>query len=212
MGYHPRGRMAFPDYTGARCYMMPFIQGRPESLPEEYASYADIVERLALPGEDGRVGLITIDESVVSAGTSQRGYGSGERTIHTEACVSGERLSWGPTDPTWGPSPWVRLERDVRVLIANSIDDTCMLWDVEVTDTTPDGDLSHRADEFPRQTGRLMKAGEVMEIGIFTPHEPIAQAEGGKRQFFRIVGQGVHGREDYFTRNPVLEKMEYAHV
>ncbi|MBW3243355.1 hypothetical protein KUV57_11835 [Epibacterium sp. DP7N7-1] len=198
--YH--GRMAFPTYTGARCYMMPFIQGRAESLPKAYASYADVVERFALPGQEGQIGLITIDESMVEAGRSQRGYGAGDRTIHTEACISGERLSWGPASPTWGPSPWVRLARDTRVLIANSIADTCMVWDQDIEDTTPDGDLSPRSAEFPRSAGRMMDAGEVLEIGIFTPHEPIRQQHAGPRQFFRIVGTGVEGRESYFTENP----------
>lgn len=207
MSYEKYGQMAFPTYTGARCYMMPFIQGRPESLPEAYAGYGDIVARCVLEGEDGQVGLITIDESFVAEGASQRGYGSGERTLHTEACLSPAgptrgALSWGPI-PTWGPSPsFVNLAPDVKVLIANNIDDTCMVWDEEVRDTTPDGDLSERAHLFPRERGRMMKSGEIMRIGIFTPHECIPQQQAGERQFFRIVGKGVVGREAYFTENP----------
>ncbi|MEY8802062.1 hypothetical protein AB9K35_17430 [Leisingera sp. XS_AS12] len=208
MSFQERGRMAFPEYTGARCYMMPFIQGRGDSLPEAFASYREVVDRFALPDQEGELGLITIDESFVEAGRSQRGYGAGDRTIHTEACLSGENLSWGPT---WGPSPFVRLERSTRALIANSLPDTCMVWDVDVEDTTRDGDLSARADQFPREAGRMMDAGEVIEIGIFTPHEPIRQRHSGPRQFFRIVGHGVHGREDYFTRNEYLERMGFLH-
>ena len=204
------GRVSFPEFSAARCYMMPFIQGRGDSLPKPYAGYADIVEQFALPGEEGELGLITIDESFVKAGASQRGYGAGERTIHTEACLSDQQLSWGPS-PTWGPSPVVRLAPDTRVLIANSIPGTCMVWDQDVEETTPDGDLSMRADEFPRSKGRMMEAGEVIGIGIFTPHEPIAQAHSGPRQFLRMVGRGVEGRESYFTRNPVLEEMGLVH-
>lgn len=211
MSYQKCARIDFPSFSGARCYMMPFIQGRPETLPEAYAGYGEIVEKLVMKRQDGKTGLITIDESIVQAGTSQRGYGTGDRTIHTEACLSHNRLSWGPSPmPTWGPSPYVSLDPETRVLIANSISDTCMIWDVEVRDTTPDGDLSERAGQFPRETGRMMKSGEVIEIGIFTPHEPIVQNEAGPRQFFRIVGAGVHGREEYFTRNPILEKMGFA--
>lgn len=215
MTFSPIGQMAFPEFTGARCYMMPFIQGRADSLPAAYASYADVVENFSVPGQDGQIGLITIDESFVEAGRSQRGYGAGKRTIHTEACLSRQILTWGPQQPSWGSDPsgpdFVRLQNDVRVIIANSIPDTCMVWDVNVFDTTHDGDLSMRADEFPAETGRLMGAGEVMEIGIFTPHEPITQRESGNRQFFRIVGTGVTGREDYFTRNEVLEARGIFH-
>lgn len=202
------GTIDFPKFSGVRCYMMPFIQGRAESLPEAYSAYADIVDRFTLPGQDGEPGLITIDETIVEAGTSQRGYGAGDRTIHTEACLSSAGPSWGPT---WGPSPFVRLAHDTRVLIANSIPGTCMVWNKDVEDTTPDGDLSMRAGEFPREEGRMMDAGEVLEIGIFTPHEPIAQPATGPRQFFRIVGRGVQGREDYFTRNPLLERTDRLH-
>ena len=208
MTFQPRGEMKFPEFSGARCYMMPFIQGRGDSLPAPYAGYAEVVERFALSGQEGQIGLITIDETFVAAGSSQRGYGAGQRNIHTEACLSEAKLSWGrsPT-PSWGPTPYVRLRADTRVLIANSLPDTCMVWDRAVLDTTKDGDLSTRAAEFPRETGRMMGAGEVLEIGIFTPHEPIKQAEGRNRQFFRIVGSGVEGREDYFTRNSVLENI-----
>lgn len=208
MTFQSRGNIVFPEFTGARCYMMPFIQGRGDSLPEEFKAYADIIESSAFPGQEGQIGLITIDESYVEAGKSQRGYGAGSRTIHTEACLSNGRYTWGPEPkPTWNKASAVYLDRDLRVLIANSIKDTCMVWDVNVEDTTEDGDLSIRADEFPRETGRLMGSGELMEIGIFTPHEPIAQKESGNRQFFRIVGQGVHGREDNFTRNEHLERL-----
>jgi hypothetical protein len=203
MTYQLRGNVLFPKFTGARCYMMPFVQGRPESLPDAYKSYADIVENFSVPGQDGQIGLITIDESYVEAGKSQRGYGAGNRTIHTEACLEKGVARWGST---WSSSQAVKLDPDVRVLIANSIADTCMIWNVAVEDTTPDGDLSMRENEFPLHTGRLMAAGELMEIGIFTPHEPIVQKESGNRQFFRIVGTGVHGRDDYFTRNEVLER------
>jgi hypothetical protein len=37
--------------------------------------------RRAFPGQEGKIGLITIDESFVEAGKSQRGYGAGDRTI-----------------------------------------------------------------------------------------------------------------------------------
>lgn len=215
MSYQVRGTIAFPEFTDARCYMMPFIQGRPETLPEAFSGYADTIANFVLDGQEGEVGLITIDESYVEAGKSQRGYGAGERTLHTEACRSETLFTWGPT---WGPvrdddprPSFVELDPDVRIIIANSISDTCMVWDREIRDTTPDGDLSLRAHEFPRNTGRMMAAGEVMEMGIFTPHECIPQRESGQRQFFRIVGKGVYGREDYFTRNAILERMGIFH-
>ena len=46
--------------------------------------------------------------------------------------------------------------------------------------------------------------GEVARIGIFTPHECVPQPTTAPRQFLRIVGRGVAGREDYFTINPLV--------
>lgn len=201
MSFIDRGTMKFPEYSGIRCYMMPFIQGRPETLPSEFASYGDVVENFTLPSQAGEIGLITIDESIVQAGKSQRGYGNGSRNIHTEACMSRGQLSWGPS---WGAYSSVTLDKDVRAIIANSVSDTCMVWDCDVFDTTHDGDLSMIAHKFPRNEGRMLKSGDVVEIGIFTPHEPIKQNHTGPRQFFRIVGTGVHGRESYFTENPLV--------
>lgn len=50
-----------------------------------------------------------------------------------------------------------------------------------------------------------MKKGEVAKISIFTPHECVTQQNDDYRQFFRIVGKGVKGREDYFTVNPLVK-------
>jgi hypothetical protein len=91
------------------------------------------------------------------------------------------------------------------VLIANSIPDTCRLFDTEDTLPTPDGDLSDRLHLYPEREGILMGAGDAREMGISTPHECVVQDAPGWRQFFRIVGHGVSGREDYFTRNPRLD-------
>jgi hypothetical protein len=69
---------------------------------------------------------------------------------------------------------------------------------------TQDGDLSAYIDNYPAETGILLKSGEVAKLSIFTPHECVSQKESGHRQFFRIVGKGVSGREDYFTINPLM--------
>lgn len=50
-----------------------------------------------------------------------------------------------------------------------------------------------------------MKAGEVHQIGILTPHESLPITKGGNRQFIRIVSSGVYGREPYFTKNPLMD-------
>ena len=197
------GTIAFPEFKGLKINMMPFIQGDPTSLPDELQGYADIIENNFI--EKGEIGFLTIDESFVQANTSQRGYNSHDanRNIHIEVGYNANsKAKWGNT--SWRGEGFVTLEENTQVLIANSMDDTCRVWDKLMKVNTPDGDLSHLLEEFPESSGRLMKAGELFKISIFTPHECVPQNKNSNRQFFRIVGKGVKGRESYFTENPLV--------
>lgn len=201
-------RIKFPEFTGIKCNMMPFIQGDPLSLPEAYKSYAEIIEANHL--EKGEIGLLTIDESFVESGKSQRGYnGKGiNRNIHIEVGRRKDVNYWGGGG--WGGKPNTILDRNTMVLIANSISNTCRIWDTLENRPTEDGDLSRYIEDYPEETGFLLQNCEVAKISIFTPHECVSQPISLRRQFFRIVGKGVHGREDYFTENPILAPTQQA--
>lgn len=194
----------FPLFVGIKCNMMPFIQGDPSSIPEEYKSYSDVISENYL--EKGEVGHLTIDESFVKAGKSQRGYNSGniQRNVHIEVGRNEKFNSWGGG---WGGKFNTLLDDDTEVLIANSISDTCRIWNTKETGYTKDGDLSQYIEKYPEKTGILLKAGQLAKISILTPHECISQKLSSIRQFFRIVGKGVTGREDYFTINPLCYGM-----
>jgi hypothetical protein len=186
--------------------MMPYIQGDAKSVPDEYASYRDIINDTYI--KKGDVGFLTIDESEVTAGVPHRGARAQfERALHTEAGRHpSSAFQWGGGS-TWGGNPDVVLEENVRVLLANSLSDTCALWNAVEVDTTLDGDIGHLADKYPYSSGVLMSAGDVWEMGILTPHESLPVKESGIRQFLRIVSSGVHGREPYFTVNPLLPSL-----
>ena len=96
------------------------------------------------------------------------------------------------------------LAPDVRILLANNIDESCAVWDVTHEPTSIDGDIGDAAGLYPYEVATMMKAGEVHDIGILTPHESIPMKEDCNRQFLRIVSSGVRGREEYFTRNPIV--------
>lgn len=196
-------KITFPTFTGIKCNMMPFIQGDSSSLPKEYNSYAEIIKNNYL--EKGEIGLLTIDESFVDRGKSQRGYNSKgiNRNVHIEVGILENYNQWGGGN-SWGGKPNTILDEATMVLIANSLSNTCRVWDNLEKRYTKDGDLSNYIDEYPEENGYLLKFGEVAKISIFTPHECVAQKESGNRQFFRIVGKGVQGRELYFTKNPLL--------
>ena len=195
----------FPEFTGIRCNMMPFIQGDSSSLPDIYKPYAKIINDNYL--EKGEVGLLTIDERIVEAGKSQRGYNSFgiNRNVHIEVGRHEKINCWGGGGSSWGGKLKTVLEDETMALISNSISDTCRLWDTKEMSYTKDGDLSAYIDKYPTEKGILLKSGEVAKISIFTPHECINQQQSSKRQFFRIVGKGIKGREDYFTINPIID-------
>lgn len=190
----------FPSFAGLRCLMMPYVQGAPDSLPDAYGAYRDVVASLFF--RKGDIGFLTIDESPAVAGTPHRGARAKHgRALHTEAGILRDVYGWGG-GPTWGGRRTVTLDRDVRILLASNLDDSCAVWDAEHEDTSDDGDIGHVAIDYPYERAAFLKAGEVREIGILTPHESLPVTRDVRRQFLRIVGAGVHGREEYFTENP----------
>lgn len=198
-------KIQFPNFTGVKCAMMPFIQGDSSSLPKEFLPYSQIINDNFI--EKGEIGFLTIDESFVEQGKSQRGYNgfNSERNVHIEVGIVDGKNRWGGgTNHPWGGGSMTLLEDTTIVLIANSISNTCRVWDTKEISKTKDGDLSEYIDKYPEDTGVLLKSGEVAKISIFTPHECISQTSSGIRQFFRIVGKGVKGREKYFTINPLV--------
>jgi hypothetical protein len=197
--------ITFPDFAGARCLMMPYIQGDPASVPDAYVAYSDILSEVVICRGD--IGFLTIDESAVRAGQAHRAARAKyARALHTEAGrIPGYCYKWGGSGGGgWGSRHHVELERNVEILLANNIDDTCAIWDCEHENTSDDGDIGHFAESYPYSTATFLKAGEVHKIGILTPHESLPVIKDGIRQFLRIIGSGVHGREPYFTVNPLL--------
>jgi hypothetical protein len=192
----------FPEYSGLRCLMMPYIQGEPDSIPADYHAYRDIISTLYF--SRGDIGYLTIDESPVQQGMAHRcSRAKTSRALHTEAGkIPGRIYVWGGGG--WGTRHRVELEPDVAILLANNIDDSCAIWDAIHEDTSLDGDIGHLAEQYPIETATLMKAGEVRQIGIFTPHESLPVQHAANRQFLRILSSGVHGREEYFTVNPLM--------
>lgn len=192
----------FPEFSGIRCLMMPYIQGDTSSVIEDYAPYAKILETVFI--KKGDLGFLTIDESVAVKGTPHRGARAKyARALHTEAGrPPGYKIwTWGGG---WGGKLNVSLERDTKILLANNLDDSCAIWDAEHEDTSDDGDIGHLSNLYPYSNATFMRAGEVREIGILTPHESLPVKETCNRQFLRIISSGVYGREPHFTRNPLM--------
>lgn len=197
-------KIQFPKHTGIQCLMMPYIQGDSSTVPQEIRnSYGHVLDNTFI--KKGDIGFLTIDESAVEAGKAQRAYRAKyRRALHTEVGKLPNKVyCWGGGG--WAGRANVELSSDTKILLANSIDDTCALWDATHHNTSSDGDIGDCADDYPYNHAILMKAGEVHQIGILTPHESLPITKGGNRQFIRIVSSGVYGREPYFTKNPLMD-------
>ena len=200
----------FPEFSGIRCLMMPYIQGDSTSVLDTYAPYRDIIESAFL--QCGDIGFLTIDESIAVAGTPHRGQRARyARAIHTEVGIAPDKIyCWGGGGGGWGKPPHkVTLDRNVKILLANNLDSSCAVWNTEHTNTSIDGDIGYAAAEYPYKDAVLMQNGEIREMGILTPHESIPVKQNFNRQFLRIISSGVHGREEYFTQNPILTEKIY---
>lgn len=196
-------QITFPEFSGIRCLMMPYIQGDPESVPKTYEPYRGIIESVFL--KRGDLGFLTIDESPVVAGMPHRGARARfARALHTEAGRDPNKIyCWGGGG--WGRPPHrVTLDRNVQILLANNLADSCAIWNAEHEDTSPDGDIGNVAHLYPYADATFLQNGAVHKIGILTPHESLPVKHDFNRQFLRIIASGVHGREEYFTKNEVI--------
>lgn len=195
--------ITFPQFSGVRCLMMPYVQGDPSSVPDAFGAYGDIIESVYL--RRGDIGFLTIDESPATKGVPHRGARAKHgRALHTEAGLR-EVFCWSGGGTGWGSGYNVELDRDVRILLASNVTGSCAVWDAVHANTSFDGDIGDFAESYPYSDARFLEAGEVAEIGILTPHESLPIKADCDRQFLRIVSAGVHGREPYFTQNPLIE-------
>ena len=146
--------VAFPDGAPHRdINMMPFVMDDDlSSLPEDLVNdYGEMIRTClrACPGEKGRVGYLTVHESVVTPGQSQRRPG-----LHTEGYPVSPTFGWSPGWSTrtsasvlhdaWGRAQkpywcfWGRGEATTQgqyqggVFMASNISDTCHLYNVMV--------------------------------------------------------------------------------
>jgi len=163
----------FPKYSGININMLPYIMGMAESIPIEYRDYLPIIEACNLPkSEIGKVGFLTITESVVEAGKSQRRGG-----IHTEKHPS----------RNWGGGGWGG--REGGLYMASNVSDSCMVWDKYIDNPGPGGDCQHLENELGRAI--VLESGELVWITDGTPHESLPLEIGTRRQFFRLVTSNV---------------------
>lgn len=183
--YKVLGNVDFPSPQGIKVNMMPFVLGDSQSLPENMRQYVPMIDACEAKF-NGEVCYLTVNESYVNVGKSQRRGG-----IHTEA----------PSNGRWGGNPW---GGNGGVWMNSTQSNTCKVWSQEVPENKlgNGGDCSHL--DFSDEDAYYLQAGELVQMSDRTPHEAIPQNKSGYRQFFRLVGPDIYGWfTEHNTRNPL---------
>ena len=166
------GSLLFPEPSDIVINMMPFVMGDRGSVPEEFSEYLPRIDDCKLPeSEMGKVGYLTIHESMVEKGESQRRPG-----LHTEKNPKG---AWG--GGSWGGRGGLYMGSDVR--------GSCRVWDEYVDYPGDLGDCEHIRSYLG--DGILLEENELVWLTDGTPHEALPASEDTYRQFFRLITSDV---------------------
>jgi len=180
--------VTFPEPRGIKVNMMPFEMCNKESLPAELHHYWEIIEACQLPEEEkGKVGYLTIHESVVEKGASQRRPG-----LHIEAPgFLAKASSFVGARYNWGCGFVHRDGSHVKggIYMASNVADSCKFWNVKIKDVEAAaghlGDMEHMREVLGE--GSTMEANRMYWLTDATPHESLPLEAETSRQFFRLV-------------------------
>lgn len=198
------GKTEFPKPKNININMMPFVYGDKDSLPKEYHKYWDMIMQCNCSQEIGKVVFLTIHESIVKPGSSQRRGG-----VHVES--PGKLpflkypLKWECWHP-WGMGGWMFGELVGGIYMASTVKHSTKVWPCIIEDPKSNagwyGDCEHFRDILP--TPIELDANKLTWITDRTPHESCIVNEGGYRQYFRLVtSEVVAWFEEHSTPNPL---------
>jgi len=201
---HILGKTEFPKPKNININMMPFVYGDKDSLPMEYHSYWDMIKQCNCSQEIGKVVFLTIHESNVKPGFSQRRGG-----VHVES--PGKLpflkypLKWEYYHP-WGMGAWMFGELVGGIYMASTVKCSTKVWPCVIEDPKSNvgwyGDCEHLRDILPKPIE--LDANKLTWITDRTPHESCIIKEGGYRQYFRLVTSKVGSWfEEHSTPNPL---------
>jgi len=201
---HTEPRMDFPLANGININMMPFIMGQPDSIPPAYRQYWPLIKGCNLSrSEQQKVGYLTIQESWVSAGQSQR-----RRGLHIDS--PGARLSQGGNyqkerfDWGCGIVRYDSSEVQGGIYMASNVPNSCRVWNVQVAEPVVGelGDLEHLRDALGE--GTFMEAHKLYWLTDSTPHESLPLSKETYRQYFRLVTNSLTAwYPEHSTANPL---------
>jgi hypothetical protein len=158
--------------------MMPFVMGDPNSVPPEYQQYWPLVQACGIEASEmGKVGYLSITESEVEPGKTQRRPG-----IHVEGHPEG---SWGGG---WGRGG----DGKQGLYMGSNQRFSCRAWGVHVEEPGPMGDCEHLREALRIGVVETLFAPNwIYWMTDRTPHESLPTLERSYRQWFRVVTSPV---------------------
>jgi hypothetical protein len=193
--------VSFPESQDILVNMMPFVMGEPDSLPLELCHYQPLIDACQIEEEElGKVGYLTVTETEVEAGTSQRRGGA-----HTERHPSASWGGGGWGKGRWGGGGWGKGiyagRRYGGIYLASNMENTTAIWDARIEEPGEGGDVEHIIEDLGEPS--VLGANELLWMTDATPHASLPVPRSGKRQFFRVVTSAVDlWFADHSTANP----------
>jgi hypothetical protein len=207
----------FPEPSDIDINMMPFVMAKrfkETKLPDYLRTYWDqILAQCIVSSEVGKIGYLTVHESYVEKGSTQRTPG-----IHTESPgvvmlkgITKGKLSTTTRHNAWGGGFATTQELKGGIYMASNVPNSCKVWNCKILppdDNSPDvigehGDIEHLRAFLPSSC-EVMDANIVYWLTDRTPHEALPLSEGTYRQFARVVtSQLTYWHEEHNTKNPL---------
>eukprot|EP01083_Nonionella_stella_P033529 91754_1 len=188
--------------------MMPLMmdfESLPEQIPNNLRGYLPLIHAClkADPSQKGKICFLTIHESFVKKGRTQRRPG-----LHIELPGQGigGKAEWFHG---WGGGYW---KKD-GLFIASNVSDSCAVWNCRIVERDDKkekikamdamGGLEHIRALMPKEQKYLLKEEKLYWITDRTPHEALPMKKSGWRQFFRLVSSKLGAwYVDHSTANP----------
>lgn len=184
----------FPESKGINVNMMPFkMYDAKNTLPEYLHGYLPLIRACCTTAVCNEISYLTIQESDVLPGTSQRRPG-----VHIESpCISRKEARFIKPDYdarseymslAWGRGHWNGFARG-GIYMASSVDNTTRIWPAKIEKpeeiVDKHGGLEHI--KYCLGEGYTLKANELCWFTDRTPHESLPVYSKTHRQFFRLV-------------------------
>lgn len=191
--------VVLPAYSGLRIMMMPVLIGDTQSIPDSLRIWRSTISRLwTLSSERresgchiGKVCYLTIDESVISPGSSHRRSG-----LHVDGIYHGGAGKWGGGGGGWASKSTGAITVSSHV--------GCRAWQQSFDGYPgPEGECDHLAAQCRKECEVYFEPQTAYWFDGLCVHESIPQPESISRQFMRLSLPSDAPWFDGYTENPL---------